>query len=635
MGQINIAIFVRHYFRNRGSFFAYFICGMFCLSVERAYAEPIEQKNLTTHSNVEIKQVATNNELSLNNLDVKRIEAQITQLEAVRLTEQARIVVETDALLPLLSRMPRALQYRLVQLKAQSWAMAGNMEAAENLLQRYLKTPPSTLFIEQHVDLLLLLAGVYSDSYDVESTLKVLNQIVPFLAQVNDANDEAYVYMLMVEMLTRMTRYQAAGQYTDKLFSTLEKVKKPIRRCYISTVHANAVIHLLVDDLSQREYLVSLFRHSFNECEQAEDKGAMSINLRSLTEVYLLDNRLLLATAAIDKAYQMALIEDNTSELAFIYAHLADIAKREDKFDTAIEYASQSYDLAIELKIDHLMTKASLLLAETYELSGDTAQALLYRQVYEERYLIQWQTTQGELTVFESAKLQLLNSERQLDVLEREKAQYLMAKEMVERKQTQIRLWMTLLMGSIGFLMIWIVMSVKQKRRYRVLAQSDPLTGIYNRSAGEYVGKILYEQARKVQQPFSLVSFDIDNFKAINDHFGHGTGDWVLKKIVNEITGKLREDDVFVRMGGEEFMILLPGLNETQAWKVATTCRLMIENLDTHYSGHEFSITASFGVTQGVEPDLQLDMLVKRADELMGSSQKNHLEPSADTLSYS
>ncbi|WP_298775320.1 GGDEF domain-containing protein [uncultured Shewanella sp.] len=567
-------------------------------------------------------------------LDVAAIKAQINELEEIRLTDQARVTTETDKLLPFLSHLPLSLQYRLVQLKAQSWAIKGNMQAAEELLQGYLTTPPSEVFIKQHVDLLLLLAGVYSDSYKVENTLKVLNQIVPFLVRLDDVNTDAYVYMLMVEMLSRMTRYEAAAQYTDKLFATLDKVTKPIRRCYISTIHANAIMNQLKDDLTKRTHLVQLFRDAFYECEQAKDKGAMSINLRSLTEVYLLDNRLLLASEAIETAYQMALKDNNTSELDFIYAFLADIAKREGQLVIAKQHAMKSYQMAKELKIDLMIIKASLLLADIHELLGEVKQALFYRQVYEKAKLAQLQTIKGQLTVFESAKLQLLESERQLDVLEREKGQYLMAKEMAERNQTQMRLWMTLLVGGMSFLMIWIVMSMKQKTRYQMLAQTDPLTGIYNRSAGEYVGKILYEKARKAQKPFSLVSFDIDNFKAINDRFGHGTGDWVLKKIVESIKPLLRQDDIFVRMGGEEFMILLPDLNETQAWEVANACRLAITSLDTQYSGHEFSITASFGVIQGVEPDSQLDMLVKRADELISVSYKNHFEQTDEVISY-
>ncbi|WP_299007314.1 diguanylate cyclase [uncultured Shewanella sp.] len=568
-------------------------------------------------------------------LDVAAIKAQISALEEIRLTELERVAIETDNLLPFLSRLPLSLQYRLVQLKAQSWAIKGNMQAAEELLQAYLEVPPSERFIKQHVDLLLLLAGVYSDSYKVENTLKVLNQIVPFLVRVNDVNADAYVYMLMVEMLSRMTRFEAAGQYTDKLFATLKQITKPIRRCYISTIHANAMMQLLKDGLTQRAHLVQLFRQAFDECEQAKDTGAMSINLRALTEVYLLDDRLSLAKKTIETAHQMALKENNTSELDFIYASLADIAKREGQLTKAKQYAMGSYQLAKALKIDLIIIKASLLLADIHELLGEVKQALYYRQIYEKAKLAELQRIKGQLTVLESAKLQLLDNQKQLDVLDREKKQYLITKEMAERKQTQMRLWMTLLVGGMSFLIIWIVMSMKQKTRYQILAQTDPLTGIYNRSAGEYVGKILYQKARNAQTPFSLVSFDIDDFKAINDRFGHGTGDWVLKKIVSNIKPLLRENDIFVRMGGEEFMILLPDFNETQAWKLANTCHMAISALDTQYSGHVFSISASFGVTQAVEPDNQLDMLVKRADELIAFSYQQQSKQTDELVSYS
>lgn len=584
--------------------------------------------------NVELLNGSSHVNSSETLVDISQIETKISQLEAVRLTDVAYVATQTDVLLPALNQMPIALQYRFVLLKAQSWAMNGEMKSAETLLRTYLDNEPPEYLMTEYVNLLVLLAGVYSDADKVENTLQVLNQIVPYLEKVDDVNNEAYVYMLMVEMLSRMTRYQAAEQYTDKLYSTLDKVMKPIRRCYISTIHANAVMNVLEHDASQRDYLVQLFTDAYHECDVANDNEPKSINLRSLTNVYLLDNRLRLAKETIDEAYKMALSDNNVSELGFIYSHLADIAKREGRFTQAQQYALQSFEIATERKIEILLVKASLLLSDTYEALNNTKLALFYRQAYEAANLTRMQDIKGQLTVFESAKLQQLERGRQLDVLEREKALYLAAKKMADRKQTQMHLWLTLLIGTICFLIIWVAISVRQKGRYQVLSQTDPLTGIYNRSAGEYVGKILYQQARKAKRQFSLVSFDIDNFKDINDRFGHGTGDWVLKKVVAEIKSLLSDKDIFVRMGGEEFMILLPDHNEAAAWEMANQCRLVLEAMDTRYSGHQFSVTASFGVTQSITPDNQLDALVKRADEAIYISQQSLMHHEGEDLSY-
>ncbi|MCL1123506.1 GGDEF domain-containing protein [Shewanella surugensis] len=574
--------------------------------------------------------------VGITHVNMAQIEAWVSQLESIRLMDLEQVAVETDKLLPLLHQMPLVLQYRFVLLKAQSWAMNGEMKSAQKLLQTYLdKTPPESL-IAEYVNLLVLLAGVYSDLDEVVNTLQVLNQIVPYLERVDDVNNEAYVYMLMVEMLSRMTRDQAAQQYTGKLYATLNKVIKPIRRCYISTIHANAVTNLIEHDINQRDHLVRLFTDAYHECELANDNGTKSINLRSLTHIYLLDNRLISAKKSIDEAYQMALADNNTSELGFIYVHLADIAKREGKLIKAEKYALQSFEIATELGTSILLIDASLMLSDTYEALDNTTLALFYRKAYEAASLTRMQDIKGQLTVFESAKLQLLDRERQLDLLEREKALYLAMKKMTDRTQTQMHLWMTLLIGCICFLIIWVFISVRQKGRYQVLAQSDPLTGIYNRSAGEYVGKILYRQARKEQRQFSLVSFDIDDFKNINDRFGHGTGDWVLKKIVAEINPLLGLNDIFVRMGGEEFMILLPDINEAAAWEKAAACRLALASMNTQYSGHQFSVTASFGVTQAIAPDHQLDTLVERADEAIYFSQMKVIKSDDDfTCVYS
>ena len=98
---------------------------------------------------------------------------------------------------------------------------------------------------------------------------------------------------------------------------------------------------------------------------------------------------------------------------------------------------------------------------------------------------------------------------------------------------------------------------------------------------------------------------------------------WALKKVVDSLKSHIRNGDVFARIGGEEFAILLPYADEEKGMEVAEQCRARIEAIDTQHSGHKFVITASFGVSGLMADDLSLDPLFHRADMALYAAKAN------------
>ncbi|MFC1650075.1 GGDEF domain-containing protein, partial [Candidatus Latescibacterota bacterium] len=147
--------------------------------------------------------------------------------------------------------------------------------------------------------------------------------------------------------------------------------------------------------------------------------------------------------------------------------------------------------------------------------------------------------------------------------------------------------------------------------------QKDPLTNIYNRTTFEELFNLELQRYQRYQDTFSLLMFDIDHFKNVNDVYGHEAGDKVLKGIASCITNILRETDVFARFGGEEFIILLPKANIEKCAKVAEKLRNTVLNTEFSYDNAKVPITVSVGVTEIQSSDKDFLTIFKRADSFM------------------
>ncbi|MFB1082734.1 diguanylate cyclase [Jeotgalibacillus sp. JSM ZJ347] len=159
---------------------------------------------------------------------------------------------------------------------------------------------------------------------------------------------------------------------------------------------------------------------------------------------------------------------------------------------------------------------------------------------------------------------------------------------------------------------------IEANNRLENLAMIDPLTSVKNRRYYEEVLTDFLEKNQRDGFVFSYLILDIDHFKRVNDEFGHPVGDQVLQDLAWKLEEEIREDDVLVRFGGEEFVILLSGINEKLAMKIADRIRGNIKDSEWPHS----PITISVGVS-GVKSSDTKDTIFKRADEALYFSKKN------------
>jgi diguanylate cyclase (GGDEF)-like protein/PAS domain S-box-containing protein len=154
----------------------------------------------------------------------------------------------------------------------------------------------------------------------------------------------------------------------------------------------------------------------------------------------------------------------------------------------------------------------------------------------------------------------------------------------------------------------------KENQRLANLAQRDPLTHTYNRRSMDELFPKIAQDCHALKKNISTIMLDVDHFKQFNDNYGHQSGDELLKELAQITENLIRDNDILVRYGGEEFFVIMPNCDQRQAVEVAERIRSALEKSMTL----GYRVTASFGISTYAPHNSQLDeseILAKLIDE--------------------
>lgn len=155
-------------------------------------------------------------------------------------------------------------------------------------------------------------------------------------------------------------------------------------------------------------------------------------------------------------------------------------------------------------------------------------------------------------------------------------------------------------------------------------ANRDGLTGAYSKGALIERGPEVIKRSETLGEPLSVIVFDIDHFKKINDSHGHPGGDYVLKELCRVISTKLtRSNDFFARYGGEEFVLILVGTPISAAIDIAERIRKTIQDCEFVFENKQIPVHVSVGVASRKVDEVSWDVLFDRADKALYSSKQN------------
>lgn len=165
-------------------------------------------------------------------------------------------------------------------------------------------------------------------------------------------------------------------------------------------------------------------------------------------------------------------------------------------------------------------------------------------------------------------------------------------------------------------LLVLMVFRVKELQLRRT-ARRDSLTGLRNRLALADLSQKEHQRATRYNSPLSLIALDLDHFKRINDGHGHAAGDTVLVDLATCLNEQLRESDLVFRVGGEEFLIILPHTGHRDAAEVAERLREQVQSLTWHFGSTQTGCSASLGVAEIDLPGESWDQAVNRVDRAL------------------
>lgn len=351
-----------------------------------------------------------------------------------------------------------------------------------------------------------------------------------------------------------------------------------------------------------------------NEClQRGESLAAYAIRN---TRIHLLmkEGQLDTALNALETHYDEVLKSRYPRGISEWESWMAHAYHQRGETALAERYALRSVEHSVKDQFTRPLVTAYRVLYLQAEKRGDLANALTYVKksaAADKAYL---DDVTARQLAYERIKQDTLSSKSQIEALNQENKLLQLQRELDNKAAETSRLYIALLLLVVVFIALWAYRTKRSQLHFMKLSQVDGLTGIANRPRFLDLAETALESGRKSGQQVSVVLCDLDYFKAINDRYGHAAGDHVLRQAVNACQTHLRVSDIFGRVGGEEFGIVLPGCGLEDAKQRAERLRAAVKALIPEYEGELCPVSASFGVTSTEMSGYELRELLAHAD---------------------
>lgn len=538
-------------------------------------------------------------------------EQRLELADSIKTSDHARFDRILAESLPDSDSLPEDVQWYLRYLKAWDVAYHGDYSNATRDLSRIVRDSPKvSLQFRAETTLMNMDAGALE--YD-----RAFQRLVKLKAQVSSISDKRARIQFYA---TAAILYNKVGEYglaTAAARQLLELGNSSSTEC------KGRYFELLADyhrgQLSIGSPDIGMARRA---CE-ASGETMLGNSLRILLAKLHLSNgnsvaALALLTGHADEVRQTGyaeLIADFDSVLASAYLAAGNPAQAE-------AWARQVIRNSGELEYSETLANAYKTLYLVDKARGDTTKALSWYEKYaaaDKGYLNE---VSAKSLAYQKVKQRVAASQAQTEAAYKQN-RILQLQQTLASKVAETRgLYAILLVMVLMALSAWIWRLLRAQRRLRTLAEHDSLTGIANRQHFVNAAQKLLGTCQGEKREACLILLDLDHFKQVNDTHGHAAGDAVLKRTVLACQQQMRASDLFGRLGGEEFGILLPRCGLAPAREQAERVRSTIASLSS--ASHDTpEVTASVGVASTAQAGYELRQLMIHADDALYRAKRN------------
>ncbi|WP_430391574.1 diguanylate cyclase [Dyella sp. 20L07] len=524
----------------------------------------------------------------------------------IKTSNHAEFVKILDRLDHQATELPPNEQWQLRYLDAWQAAFDGNYTRANASLKTIAEEAPTSAL---RLRATATLVNIFGFGHRYEEAFIQLNQLAELLPQVSD-KDARYIAMAeAAQFLIIAGQYDQAADYADLMFQNIPPGKNGCRAAYYK-LHAQfhgGNAQLARSQFQQAVDLCMVAGESLFANAVRSDLATFDIEKGRATEAI----QLLGDYYAEVQGYQYpALMQYFNVLLAKGYFSQGDLAQSR-------KYAIATIAGAVENEYSAPLSQAYQLLYRIESLQGHTREALAYHEKFmaaDKGYLSD--VSAGALA-YQTIKQQLQSQKTQVDALNRQNQILQLQRALDHKAMETSRAYIALLLTVLASIAFWLFRIKRSQLRFKKLATQDSLTNICSRQHFVDETEQALRQAARSTRSACLVLLDLDYFKLVNDTHGHVIGDLVLKRTVAACQHHLHSRDIFGRLGGEEFAILMPDCSASIARDRCERIRQAIAATPLWGDTRHVVITASFGVACTDRSGYELRQLMIDADNAL------------------
>ena len=490
-------------------------------------------------------------------------------------------------------------------LLAYQLAYTGQHEQAEALLTQLVAPGQSALM---RFRAYYTLANVQMVRRQFVNAFSNLSQAIALLPDIENAKWRNQGLLSAANIYSEAGLHQESSEFIAQLAA--DKMT-PRDTCLIQLIDNQNQLFL------QKSLEVSLLEKSVDLCQNANEKMFAQMIKVQIGWHYLqqkqpgkaLQNLQAQRADAESTGYNRLLIQ--------LYQLMAQAQADIGNADEALQLLSEVESTANNLPYSTPLVAALQLKAELSAQLGNFREAYLAARQFSEAERALRDDRSAQLLAFQLAKGELLKKNQQLQLIKEEFRVVELENQLKNQQAQRDSLYIGLLSLASLVLVYVTYRLIRRHRYYKLAAENDGLTGISNRHFFDLQLQKQVKRCKQLQKSLGVIVFDLDFFKLINDNHGHDIGDKALQATVQICNHFIRSGDIFGRIGGEEFAIVLPDCQPDKVLMLAEICRDAIEQLDCSHIQPGLKLTASFGVSYSQISGYQPSELMRHADQAL------------------